>query len=226
MDYELQCGPSYTSLDVTLQPGETIVSDSGVMAWKDRHVRAKTSTRGGLLTGLKRKLLSGESFFQNTYVAEGQPGGITFAPGNAGDIVAMPLDGGELLLEKGAYLASDEGVSCDAQYSGILKGLFNEGIFVLRCHGTGMLFFHAYGAIHEIEVDGEYTVDNGYAVAWEPSLDYRVTRARRIRSFLFSDQLLLRYSGRGRLWIQTRSPSSLANFMHPFRPVQSRNSGD
>ena len=104
------------------------------------------------------------------------------------------LTHGELLLEKGAYLASSEGVTCDAKWDG-LRGFFNEGMFVLRVTGTGTLFFHAYGDVLPIDVSGEYVVDNGYAVAWEPTLTYQLTRGRRIRSFLFSDQLLLRFSG-------------------------------
>ena len=113
---------------------------------------------------------------------------------------------------------------CDSKWGG-LKGLFNEGLFILRCSGTGILFFHAYGDIQCVDVDGEYVIDNGYAVAWEPSLDYRLTRARKIRSFLFGDQLLLRFSGRGRVWVQSRSPQSLANFVHPFRRVRRSNNG-
>ena len=55
----------------------------------------------------------------------------------------------------------------------------SAGIF--KCSGQGVLFFHAYGDIQEVDVDGEYVVDNGYAVAWEPSLEYTMTRARKIR---------------------------------------------
>ncbi len=173
------------------------------------------------MAGMKRKLLTGESFFQNTYQAEGGPGSITFAPGSAGDINAHELSQGELLLEKGAYLASSEGITCDSKWDG-LRGFFNEGMFVLRVTGTGTLFFHAYGDIYPIDIDGQYVVDNGYAVAWEPALTYQLTRGRKIRSFLFSDQLLLRFSGKGRIWLQSRSPRSFASWVHPFRPVESK----
>lgn len=88
---------------------------------------------------------------------------------------------------------------------------------MLRVTGTGTLFFGGYGDVHEVTVNGSYTVDNGYAVAWEPSLEYHLTRARKIRSFLFSDQLLLNFSGTGRVWVQSRSPVSLANWVYPFR---------
>ena len=93
----------------------------------------------------------------------------------------------ELLLERGAYLASMDGVETNSDFQG-LRGLFNEGLFILRLSGSGLVFFNAYGDIQEIEVDGSYVIDNGHAVAWEPSLDYRLTRAGSVRSFLFSDR--------------------------------------
>ena len=84
------------------------------------------------------------------------------------------------------------------------------------------MFFSGYGDIQEIQVDGQYTVDNGFAVAWEPQLQWTLTRARKIRSFLFSDQLLLKFAGQGRLWVQSRSPVTLANWVYPFRPQKSK----
>ncbi len=220
MQYDILCRPSFSILEVTLEPGEKIVSEAGAMAWMEGPVVTETSTRGGMLTGLKRKLLTGESFFQNTYTAQGGPAKVSFAPGSAGNIVPYELRGDELFLERGAYLASTEGVKCDSKWEG-LKGLFNEGLFILRATGQGLMFFNGYGDIEEIQVDGQYTVDNGYAVAWEPTLQYRLTRARKIRSFLFSDQLLLNFSGTGRVWVQSRSPVSLANWVYRFRPVKS-----
>ena len=129
-----------------------------------------------------------------------------------------------LLLERGAYLGGEQGVTVDSKWGG-LRGFFNEGLFILRCSGRGLMFFGAYGDIQTIDLkDEEYVVDNGFAVAWEPQLEYRLTRARRIRSFLFADQLLLRFSGTGRIWVQSRSSQGLANFVHAFRAVKSNNS--
>jgi uncharacterized protein (TIGR00266 family) len=219
MRYEIKSSPSYAVVEVALDQGDSITADSGAMAWMDTTIQTRTTTRGGALAGLKRKFLTGESFFQNTYTAENGTGTIGLAGGSAGDIVAHEMDNDELFLEKGAYLASHDSVVCDPKWAG-LRGFFNEGLFILRCTGSGTLFFNAYGEIQVVEVDGEYLVDNGYAVAWEPTLEYRLTRARRIRSFLFSDQILLRFSGRGKLWLQSRSPQSLANWVHPFRRVE------
>ena len=221
MQYEILCQPSFSLLEVTLAAGERIVSEAGAMAWMEGPLKTETTTRGGVLSGLKRAVLAGESFFQNTYRAEGGPAKVALAPGVAGDIVPYELSASELFLERGAYLASTEGVQCDSKFQG-LKGLFSEGLFVLRVTGSGLLFFSAYGAIEEIQVRGAYTVDNGYAVAWEPTLQYQLTRARRVRSFLFSDQLLLKFTGSGKVWVQSRSPVSLANWVYPFRRKKSK----
>ena len=216
MNYEIESQPSYSVLEINLEPDEEVVTEAGAMAWMSDNLKVDTSTRGGALAGLKRAALSGESFFQNTYRAEGGPGLLGVAPGQPGDIVAHEMNGGELLLEKSAYLASSPGVHCDTNFQG-LSGLFNEGLFVLQTSGDGTLFFNAYGDIDEVAVDGSYVVDNGHAVAWEPSLDYELTRARKIRSFLFADQLLMNFHGQGRLWVQSRNPRSLANWVFPFR---------
>ena len=226
MNHEILSGPSFSILEVTLAAGERIVSEAGAMAWMDGNVKTETTTRGGVLAGLKRAVFSGETFFQNTYEADGGPARIAFAPGVSGEIVPWQLQGEDLLLQRGAYLASTEGIRCESKSEG-LKGLFAQGLFVLRATGTGTMFFSGYGAIDEIDLDGgsSYTIDNGYVVAWEPTLSYRITRARKIRSFLFSDQLLLSFSGRGRVWINSRSPQSLASWVHPFRRVKSKSSG-
>ena len=225
MDYSIDSRPSYSLLEVTLAPGEELVTEAGAMAWMDSNLEVETSTRGGLMSGVKRAIGGGESFFQNTYTAQGAPGVIGLAPGQPGDIRSYEMGGGELLLERGAYLASTSGIETNADFQG-LRGLFNEGLFILRVSGSGLLFFNAYGDIQEIEVDGSYVVGNGHAVAWEPSLDYRLTRAGRIRSFLFSDQIIMEFSGRGRLWVQSRNPHSLADWISPFRRVESNtNSG-
>ena len=216
MDYVIHSNPSYSVVEVTISPGEQLVTESGAMAWMTPNMRAQTSARGGIMSGLSRAVLSGESFFQNTYESEGWPGTIGLAPGQPGDILAYQLDDDELLLEKGAYLASTTDIATSSDFQG-LRGLFNEGMFVLRVSGSGTLFFNAYGDIQEIEVDGTYVVDNGHAVAWQPTLQYRLTKAARIRSFLFSDQIIMEFSGKGKLWVQSRNPRSLADWVFPFR---------
>jgi uncharacterized protein (AIM24 family) len=82
----------------------------------------------------------------------------------------------------------------------------------------------SYGAIHPVEVDGGYVVDTGHIVAFDDTLTYRVRSVGGLKSLFFSSEgLVCEFSGRGRLWIQTRNASALAAFLHPFRRVKTQN---
>ena len=222
MKYDIVSAPSYSLIEMKLSEGESVIVEPGSMAWMDTTIKPKTEMKGGFFAGIKRKF-GGESFFLNTYTAEGGSGDIGIAPGYSGDIVVRELNDETLYMERGAYLCHVGNIETSATWEGF-SGTFAEGMFGLRVSGTGLLFFGSYGDIQEVEVDGLYTVDNGYAVAWEQNLDYSIGRSgRSIRSFLFGDQLICRFHGHGKLWVQTRSPRNLAAWVHPFRRVKSKN---
>ena len=221
MKYDIVSAPSYSLVEISLNSGESVDVEPGAMAWMDPSIKPKTEMKGGFFAGITRKL-AGESFFLNTYTAEGGSGTIGIAPGYSGDIIVKELNNETLYMERGAYLCHVGNIETSATWEGF-TGAFAEGMLGLRVSGTGLLFFGSYGDVQEVDVDGSYTVDNGYAVAWEQTLDYSIGRTgRSIRDFLFGDQLICRYHGTGKLWIQTRSPRNLAAWVHPFRRVQSK----
>ncbi len=111
-----------------------------------------------------------------------------------------------------------------------MKGFFSgEGLVLLKASGTGDIFFNSYGAILEVDVTDQYYVDTGYVVAFESTLDYRVTTLPGLRaggagmkSFFFGGEgLVCQFSGQGKLWIQTRQVPSLLSWVNRFRPVNS-----
>lgn len=223
MKFDIIAEGSYPALVVTLDPGDKMVAEAGAMAWMDDCIETQTSSRGGIMAGLKRSMLGGESFFQNEFTSTRPGGQVTLVAGQPGALKEMDMEGEKVFLEKGAYLASTPDVVIDSKFQG-LKGLFAEGMFALQATGSGKLFYSSYGDIQEIVVDGDYVVDNGYAVAWDASLQYTVTKSsQKIRAFAFSDQLVMRFSGQGRVWVQSRSPSSLSSWIYPFRRVRRKN---
>ena len=218
MKYAIVSEGSSPVLEVQLDPGEKLVAESGAMSWMSDGIDVKTSTRGGVLSGLKRSVMGGESFFQNEFTST-RPGAVVgLVPGQPGAVVPLEMSG-ELCLERGAYLASTPGVTIDSKFAG-LKGLFNEGLFILRASGSGTLFFGGYGDVEKIDVTGEYVVDNGHALAWDATLEYKIRRIKNVRAFLFGDQLLTEFRGHGRLWVQSRSPYPLASWIWKYRPTK------
>ncbi len=82
MQSEVLHNPDFGVLRVTFeQPGEEISTEAGAMVGRDSLVQMRTNMQGGFGSAFKRKLLGGESLFQNTFTAT-QPGQtVWIAPG-------------------------------------------------------------------------------------------------------------------------------------------------
>jgi uncharacterized protein (AIM24 family) len=66
-----------------------------------------------------------------------------------------------------------------------------------------------------------YVCDTGHVVAFTDGLDYRVRPVAGLKGLFFSGEgLVCEFRGSGQLWVQTRNPTSLAIFLHPFRRVR------
>lgn len=228
LDYEILQRPDFAMLCVKLAAGQRVFTEPAAMASMDETIALHAGLRGGLLGGVGR-MFAGESLIMNTFTAQGGAGEVMLAPGPAGDIVHYRLRTGHLLLARGAYLACAEGVTLSAKWEGA-RGFFSgSGLVLLRASGEGDLFFNAYGAVLELPVDGEYLVDTGYVVAFEDTLSYQVTTlpglgvGSKVKSFLFGGEgLVVRFSGQGRLWVQTRTVNPFLTWVHPYRPVKKR----
>jgi uncharacterized protein (TIGR00266 family) len=198
------------------------------MVARDTAVQMETNMRGGLGSALKRKLLGGESLFQNTFTATQPQQTVWIAPAPEGAIQELDLQPGqELFLQSGAYLASTSGVQLDTKWQGA-KGFFSgEGLFLLRAHGQGRLWFSSYGGIHTVDIGQQYhgyICDTSHMVAFTAGLQYNVSKVGGLKSlFLSGEGLVCNFSGQGRLYMQTRNPGALAAFLQPFRPVRRSN---
>ena len=81
MRYELVDKPDFGMVRVTFdQAGEQMLAESDAMVARDAAVEMKTQMQGGLLNAAKRKLLGGESIFQNTFTSSAPGETLFFAP--------------------------------------------------------------------------------------------------------------------------------------------------
>ncbi len=229
MQTELRHNPDFGVVRVTFhQPGEQVITESGAMVARDSAIDMKTNMQGGLGGALKRKLLGGESLFQNTFTATAPGQTLWIAPAAEGTVECIDLQPGmELFLQSGAYLASTPGVVLDTKWQGA-KGFFAGGLFLLRAYGQGQIWFSSYGGLHTVDIGTQYPgyiCDNSHMVAFTIGLQYQVKKLGGLKSLFFSGEgLVCEFGGQGRLWMQTRNPSSLATFLHPFRRVASSSS--
>lgn len=226
MRHEILDAPDFGLLKLTLEPGEKVVAESGAMVAMGASIAVDTTMRGGLLAAAKRKLLGGESIFQNTFTARGAQQELYLAPPVEGDVVMRELAAGEaFFLQSGNYLAHvGDGLVLDTKWGGVRSFFGGVGFFMLKVVGPGTLFYASYGAIHEVAVGaGGYTCDTGHIVGFSDGLEYRVRPFAGFKGLFFSGEgLVCDFEGRGSLLVQTRKAPSLASFLHPFRRVQQR----
>ncbi len=228
MQFEKAFDPAYSLAICRLEQGEQIMAESGAMVTQDGHIDMQTSASGGkgiggLLKGIGRKMLLGESFFRNTFTATSAPGEVTFAPSLPGDIAIYNMHGQDLIIQQTSYLASATTVEIETKWGGF-KSFFGEGrLFWIRAFGQGPLALNAFGAVKEIDVDGSFIIDTGHIVAFESTLDFKIKRVGSWFSTFFSSEgLVCRFEGHGKLFIQTRNPSEFGGLLGPRLPPRNK----
>jgi uncharacterized protein (TIGR00266 family) len=224
MQFELMDRPDYGMACVRFdQAGESLVVESGSMVARDTGVAMKTQMSGGLLGAAKRKLLGGESLFLNTFTAGAAGDRLYLAPAPEGDLEVMEVSpGADLILQSGAFVAAEPGVTLDTKWAGF-RGFFSgEGLFFLRVTGQGRVLVNSYGGIHPVELSGAdpFIVDTSHIVGFTTGVDFSIRKIGGIKSlFLSGEGLVCEFRGAGTVWLQTRNPGSLAAFLDPFRRV-------
>jgi len=220
MRHEINHRPSFALLTVDLDAGESLRAEAGAMVSHDDGIDVETDASGGILNSIKRSVLGGESFFQNTFTAR-EAGHVSLAPPLPGDIVRHDLADETVYVQSGSYLASEPAVALDTKFGGGKTFFGSEGLFLLEATGSGATFLSSYGAIEAVELDaGEtYAVDTGHVVAFEGSTDFSVERVGGLRSTLFSGEgLVCRFTGPGTVWLQTRSEDAFLSWLVPKLP--------
>ena len=219
LQFEMAGQPDYGFVTVQVPEGETLKVESSAMATMDTNMKMKTKMRGGL-----GRFITGENIFINEFTAEHGQGEVGIAPGAPGDLRHVYLDDETIYLQNSAFVACSNEIAVESKWQGLVKGFFSgESLFLIRAQGKGDLWFNSYGAIIEIDVNDDYVVDTGNIVAFTSGLEYDITKVGGYKSLFFSGEgLVCRFSGKGKVWIQTRSAAAFVSWAHWFRPVKKK----
>ena len=223
MRTDISYSPAYAVATIHLDQGESVSAEAGAMLAMTPNVEISTSTKGGMFQGFKRSVLGGESFFLNTFTATGPDARVLVAPALVGDIITWPLTGSTVYVQSGSYLAAPDSIAVDSKWGGSKTFFSKEGLFMLKCSGVGDLLVSSYGAIHQVDLAaGEsYFVDTGHMVGWDEGVSYEVQKAGSWKtSLLGGEGLIVKLTGPGRAYVQTRSPSGFIDWLVPKLPTQ------
>ncbi len=217
MKVKIEGAPAFAYLHLELAPGESVVAESDAMTTMAADLDMEAKLNGGFFSALVKKFLGGESLFINVFTnTTREPRRLTLTQGTPGDLRQVTLNNEAVCLQPGAYVASTPGLKLGVKWAGLASGIGREGFFKLMASGTGTLWYGAYGGLVDQLVEGEYIVDTGHLVIYQPHLKLKVQLAGgQVGSLLSGEGLVTRLEGHGKCVLQTRSLSGRAGWLNP-----------
>jgi uncharacterized protein (TIGR00266 family) len=220
MNFTIEHRPEFSWLTVQVPTGEKLFVEASSMASMSTNMKMTAKFRGGL-----KRFFTSESLFLSEFTAEQTTGEVSIAPGPFGDIGHFSLNNQTVFLSSNAYVAHTSGVEYDTKFQNFAKGLLSgAGWFLAKMSGTGDVWYNGYGAIIEMPVEDSLLIDNGHLVAFTEGLQYEMVKIGGYKSLFFSGEgFVCKFSGVGKVYVQTKKPSALVGWANQFRVVQSSN---
>lgn len=228
MNYKI-IGQTVPVVEVELNRGETMYTQSGGMSYQSDGITMNTNARGGFAKSIGR-MFSGESIFIANYTAQKDGAVIAFsatAPGNIVPINLSEIPQG-LIIQKGAFLSAEDSVETKVKFTKKFgAGLFGgEGFILQEAQGKGYIFLEVDGdAIEKELAPGEILkVDTGNVVAFHPTVSYEIETVKGLGNiFLGGEGLFLtKLTGPGKVVLQSQNIKDFAGRLIPYMPA-SRN---
>jgi uncharacterized protein (TIGR00266 family) len=227
IDYEI-FGSEMQFVEVTLDPGETVIAEAGGMMFMTAGIKMETvfgdpsqSSQGfwSKVASAGKRVLTGESLFMTTFtnIAAARET-VAFASPYPGKIVPMHLDqlGGEVICQKDAFVCGARGTRVSIAFQKkIGAGLFGgEGFIMQRLAGDGVVLLHAGGTmmVRDLQPGENLRLDTGCLMALTPSVNYDIGFVGGFKNTLFGGEglFLAHLTGPGRVWCQSLPFSRLA----------------
>ena len=212
MKYEIK-GNDMPVVVVTLNKGESLLTERGAMSWMSEGMQMATNASKGAFS----RLFTGESIFQNVFTATNDGDFIAMSSSFPGQILAFNVKEKGIIVQKKAYLAREETVDMKIHFKRKLgAGFFGgEGFIMQHFTGDGYVFLEIDGSLSEYELkDGETLIlDTGYLAAMEETVTMDIVTVKGLGNKLFGGEGIFntKVTGPGKVWIQSMPISRLAS---------------
>src|SRR3954467_5504100 len=213
-------GDDMQAVVVSMAAGDEIRAEAGAMTYMTDGIEMDARMTGGILGGLTRKFLAGESLFLTYFTCAAPTGRVAFSAPYPGKIIRFPLQSNAIICQRGSFLCATGEINITVEFTKrIGAGFFGgEGFILERFEGAGEVFAHSGGTIvpFELKAGEKLKVDTGCLVAFDPTVDYDIARVGGIKTSLFGGEGLFFavLTGPGRVWLQTLPFSRLAERIH------------
>src|SRR5437763_1986089 len=216
MEYKI-VGDDMQAIQIELHQGEKVYAEAGAMLYMSAGIDLQARMQGGIVKGLMRKFLAGESLFMSVFRCTAPTARLALANPIAGKIFPIQLHNDTILAERNAYLAAIGNVDLSVAFTKRFgAGLFGgEGFILQKISGQGLVFLHAGGNMLEFNLAAGETlrVDTGCIVSMADTVDYDIQFVGGFRNALFGGEGLFyaTLTGPGHIVLQTLPFSRLAN---------------
>ena len=229
MEYRI-IGQTVPVVEMKLNAGETVFTQSGGMAYQTEGIEMTTNARGGIMKSLGR-MFAGESIFIANYTAKTEGAKIAFASTVPGSVIPVDLRNmpNGLMIQKGAFLCAENAVETSVAFTKKLSsGLFGgEGFILQKAIGNGYVFLEVDGDPIEMELKaGEVIkVNTGNVVAFDSNVKYEIEMVKGLGNiFLGGEGLFLtKITGPGKVILQSQNFGDFANRLIPYMPKPTNN---
>lgn len=204
--FAAQSGMRLKMVRITLRNSHVRI-EPGSLYYMLGHLEMKASTGGGLLAGLSRKIVAGETFFVNEVHGSGE---IYLEPTFGHYLLhsVAPQDVA-LIVDKTLFYAGTSGLEISAvlqkQVSAALFG--GEGLVQTRIKGTGIAVLYSPVPVHEVQKiqlnKEKLSVDGNFALMRTEGIEFRAEKSSKswLATSVSGEGLLQTFEGTGSVWI-------------------------
>lgn len=224
MKYSIQ-GETLPVVICELESGESMITESGAMAWMSPNMKMETTSNGGIGKAFGR-MFSGENMFQNRYTAQGGNGLIAFASSFPGSIKAFEVGPGrDYIFQKKTFLAGEKGIDISAHFQKkFASGLFGgEGFILQKISGRGIVFaeFDGHVVEYDLKPGQQIVIDTGYLAAMDATCQIDIQTVPGLKNVVFGGEGIFHtvVTGPGRIWLQTMPIYNVAGAIRPYIPT-------
>ena len=220
-------GTTMPVLELSLQPGEAVVSEAGQFSWMSDAMQMDTNTGGGMggkgLMGAVKRAVSGASIMMTTYTATGCAGSIAFAAKVPGHI--LPIDvapGNDFMVHRHGFLCATAGIELSMGFQQSFRGgIFGgEGFILQKIAGEGRAFIELQGEVivYDLQPGQTMRVHPGHAGLFQSSVTFSVVKVPGLANrYMGADgHHFIVLTGPGRIWLQSMPLAILAGALSHY----------